>query len=1287
MASDRKLNIYNEDNVTINVVEESDNQLTIINESPTVEVITIYEQGPQGPRGEKGEGADLPTEIISGSGANNLLALFVNSGYITGSKNLSFDGSNLSISGSVYISTFSGSAVSLAGISQDNNLTNIAIGSGLNLLDNTLNAVGSLTGTGSITQLAFWTASKAISGSQNLVYDYTNGRLGINNSNPQYALDVSGTVHLSGSLINVSHIDFSTSSYSTNAPARITWNPDFGTLDLGVVGGNVNLSWGLEVAAYVVNGEADTLVDGEVVYMSGSRGDKPKVYRASSLTELTSTKTFGVVTEPILSNQLGYVTTQGVVNGLNLSSFNPGDAVWLGTTPGTFTATKPQAPTHSVFVGIVQRANAGDGQLYVRVQNGYEIDELHNVRITNPLNGQLLTYNQAQQIWVNGNTLSGSYFVSGSIQATAFTGSSGLFNSLYITGSSNSALLVIDSPASQNIICVSGSGNIGIGINNPAYRLDVSGTTQVRDSLRIVRSDNNSFVTSIYQSSVAGLNFEGTSFDFQRAGTTFARLAQNSTVTYWVHRMNINVPNVITDIGAALGVRGSGTTSATTTFRAENSAGTAGFFVRDDGYFFNGDSTFQVRPYATGGTTAIINNGGHNGAQGLQVTSAVGIVAASSLGASVNNPNGASIYAQGGAQTGNISLGLLSNRALISAGNARSMQNSAMLQVDSTTLGFLLPRMTSTQRNAIASASQGLMVYTTTPADEGVYYYNSGSSYQGWTRLLNSSGSQTLTGSLNILGTLNTSVYSGSSAYISGDVYVGGKVTAQEFYTQYVSSSIIYQSGSTKFGDSLDDIHQRTGSLNITGSVNIAGNLNSTGDTRLTIGSGTSIKLQGALGGALTYAYAEYISGQYTAGLRSDTNMSLRSGDTSRIYISNTNVAQGITLFGNNLGLNVLTPTAKLHISGSSGSGLFEIDSDSNQNIIYVSGSGNVGIGTNTPAYKLDVIGNGRFRGSGTTSATYGFQVHNSTGTNNGLVVRDDGRVGINTTSLTAELTVNGGVSATVLTASNSGGIFFPASLFRIYKPGSYLGHEYSMDWSMQDGHVFTKNSNTSIGMTTGNIRNLSSQGGINLDSAGNANYYPLFISYTIANTSNQTGNATGIYLRANESNLRGMSHNLIDLGNASGSIFNVTNRGVAYISSSLGIGTANPAYTLDVVGSGDFSGGLTVTGSFQLSGSLFQYSDNTDVDIGTEVVTSVPTSSYRSAFFDYVITSGSNARAGTVFSVWGGSTVEYTETSTNDIGSTTPVSLFVALNGANVELRATTTADNWSVKSLARML
>ena len=77
------------------------------------------------------------------------------------------------------------------------------------------------------------------------------------------------------------------------------------------------------------------------------------------------------------------------------------------------------------------------------------------------------------------------------------------------------------------------------------------------------------------------------------------------------------------------------------------------------------------------------------------------------------------------------------------------------------------------------------------------------------------SGSDTVTGSLDITGSL---ILTGS-AEITENLTIGGRLTAQEFYTEYVSSSILYESGSTKFGDTLDDIHSFTGSLHVTGAL------------------------------------------------------------------------------------------------------------------------------------------------------------------------------------------------------------------------------------------------------------------------------------------------------------------------------------------------------------------------------------------------------------------------------------------------------------------------------------
>ena len=87
-----------------------------------------------------------------------------------------------------------------------------------------------------------------------------------------------------------------------------------------------------------------------------------------------------------------------------------------------------------------------------------------------------------------------------------------------------------------------------------------------------------------------------------------------------------------------------------------------------------------------------------------------------------------------------------------------------------------------------------------------------------------------------------------------------------------------------------------------------------------------------------------------------------------------------------------------------------------------------------------------------------------------------------------------------------------------------------------------------------------------------------------------------------------------------------------------------------------------------------------------TTVVAQVATASYSAAFFDYAVISGSNSRAGTVMSVWNGGSVEYTDTSTSDIGNTDQVTMSVDLSGANVRLKSTTT-DAWTVKSLIRLI
>jgi hypothetical protein len=114
----------------------------------------------------------------------------------------------------------------------------------------------------------------------------------------------------------------------------------------------------------------------------------------------------------------------------------------------------------------------------------------------------------------------------------------------------------------------------------------------------------------------------------------------------------------------------------------------------------------------------------------------------------------------------------------------------------------------------------------------------------------------------------------------------------------------------------------------------------------------------------------------------------------------------------------------------------------------------------------------------------------------------------------------------------------------------------------------------------------------------------------------------------------------------------------------------------------------LMVTGSVMIKSVLLANEENTDVDsAASEVVAQFPTASYIAGFFDYVAYNGTNRRMGTVYTVHNGSTVEFTETSTLDLGDTTPLDLSVDINSGNVRLIATTSTDNWIVKTLIRAI
>ena len=114
----------------------------------------------------------------------------------------------------------------------------------------------------------------------------------------------------------------------------------------------------------------------------------------------------------------------------------------------------------------------------------------------------------------------------------------------------------------------------------------------------------------------------------------------------------------------------------------------------------------------------------------------------------------------------------------------------------------------------------------------------------------------------------------------------------------------------------------------------------------------------------------------------------------------------------------------------------------------------------------------------------------------------------------------------------------------------------------------------------------------------------------------------------------------------------------------------------------------VSLQGGAIIQGVLFITASNLDVDAGTEVVATVSTGSYDSAFFDYVVKKSTNYRVGTVMAVWDSSNnVQFTDTSTNDLGDTSDVIFTVdALSGA-ARLKATVTTNDWVIKTAIRAL
>lgn len=172
------------------------------------------------------------------------------------------------------------------------------------------------------------------------------------------------------------------------------------TTDLTITG----VSYAKKLQTQVWNNTGVTINRGSVVYISGRHSSNlPTIALAQANNEANSYKTFAIVENDILDNSQGTVIQAGNIGGLNLptSSYTDGDIVYLSpTVPGGLTITKPLAPYHICKIGSVTRAHPTQGSIEVKIENGWQLDELSDVQIPAvPNDSTLLQFSRVDSLW------------------------------------------------------------------------------------------------------------------------------------------------------------------------------------------------------------------------------------------------------------------------------------------------------------------------------------------------------------------------------------------------------------------------------------------------------------------------------------------------------------------------------------------------------------------------------------------------------------------------------------------------------------------------------------------------------------------------------------------------------------------------------------------------------------------------------------------------------------------------------------------------------------------------
>jgi nitrogen fixation protein len=658
-----------------------------------------------------------------------------------------------------------------------------------------------------------------------------------------------GNVDLGEYDLKAGQFTLDTSPTGTAVVGTTRWNNTIGSSETTLKGGSVILKNGFDLVARVVNKVTPnatlTKANYTAVRVSGAQGQRLAVAYAQANSDANSADTIGLVIETIATNQEGFIMTVGQIEGVNTTgslqgeTWADGDVLYLSpTTPGALTNIKPTGLTgHIVVMGYVEYAHVNNGKIYVKIMNGWELDELHNVYI-NPAtlaNNNILQYDSADQLWKNqvlstGITVGTTPIASGTIGRVLFQGTGNVLqqssslayddtaklfsvsanqnattkitisNTTSGTASTSELGLTSDSSAGYfNVgklsttistykifapkdgvfynaiggdisilndaangkikfsagqsataqVTIASTGNVLINTTTDAgFRLDVNGTARVQGNTTFgtiatgtgmfwdntnnrlgIGTGSPSYILHVRRDTLlatelcienlsTGVNSSSNFRFITNAG--FTSIGMNGSNDTGIGSNRIYMYSGTGASGIALRASQStqdirmytGGDTASNLRMAIFSTGNIGINTTTDaGFRLDVNGTARVKGLGNSSATSSLVCDNSDGVRYLDIKNDGNIFVKTTRSLKHEVSNGVFYFDLGNIIVRN---GDSTSASTMSIGKASTADASSILDLVSTTRGFLPPRMTTTQRNAIASPAAGLIVYDTT---------------------------------------------------------------------------------------------------------------------------------------------------------------------------------------------------------------------------------------------------------------------------------------------------------------------------------------------------------------------------------------------------------------------------------------------------------------------------------------------------------------------------------------------------------------------------------------------